>query len=259
MKLGIEGRNALVCGASKGLGRACAEALAAEGVNVTITGRDASALSATAGALRETYPVRISIAAGDITTAQGRATALDVCPAPDILVNNAGGPPLGDWRGFTEEQWLEAVNSNMVSAIMLIREVIDGMAERGFGRIINITSMLVKMPFDALSLSVAARLGLTGFAKSIAPKYIASNVTLNNLLPEQFETDRLTSNLGKLAARSGRSIEDELAAQRAASPAKRFGRVEEFGAVCAFYCSEHASYMTGQNVMLDGGRYPGLF
>jgi 3-oxoacyl-[acyl-carrier protein] reductase len=133
------------------------------------------------------------------------------------------------------------------------------MAERKFGRIVNITSMMVKMPVDILGLSVAARIGLTGFVKSIAPKYVAANVTLNNLLPEQFETDRLTSNLGKLAERSGRSIEDELAAQRASNPAKRFGKVEEFGAVCAFYCSEHAGYMTGQSVMLDGGRYPGVF
>ncbi|MEQ8268620.1 MAG: SDR family oxidoreductase [Parvibaculum sp.] len=259
MKLGIEGRNALVCGASKGLGRACAEALAAEGVNVTITGRDGEALARTAEDLRRAFPVRVTQAAGDITTAEGRAAALDACPAPDILINNAGGPPLGDWRTFTEAQWLAAANGNMVSAIMLIRDTIDGMAERKFGRIVNITSTMVKMPFDALSLSVAARLGLTGFVKSIAPNYIASNVTLNNLLPEQFETDRLTSNLGKLAARSGRSVEDELTAQKASGPAKRFGRVDEFGAVCAFYCSAHAGYMTGQNVMLDGGRYPGVF
>lgn len=259
MDLGIKGRKALVCGASKGLGRACAEALAAEGVDVTITGRDEDVLNATAEELRQAYGDKVTAAAGDIATTEGRAAALAVCPAPDILVNNAGGPPLGDWRQFSEQQWLDAANSNMVAGIMLIRDVIDGMAERKFGRIINITSMLTKMPFDALSLSVAARLGLTGFSKSIASKYIASNVTINNLLPEQFETDRLKSNLGKLAERSGRSKEDELAAQKLASPAKRFGRVEEFGAVCAFYCSAHTGYMTGQNIMLDGGRYPGLF
>lgn len=259
MDLGIKGRKALVCGASKGLGRACAEALAAEGVDVTITGRNDDVLNATAEELRQAYGVQVIPAAGDITTAEGRAAALEACPAPDILINNAGGPPLGDWRRFTEQQWLDAANSNMVAGIMLIRDVIDGMAEREFGRIVNITSMLTKMPFDALSLSVAARLGLTGFSKSIASKYVASNVTINNLLPEQFETDRLKSNLGKLAERSGRSKEEELAAQKSASPAKRFGRVEEFGAVCAFYCSAHTGYMTGQNIMLDGGRYPGLF
>lgn len=260
MKLGIEGRNAIVCGASKGLGRACAEALAAEGVNVTITGRGAEALELAADELRKKFSgIRVATAAGDITTAEGRAAAFAVCPAPDILINNAGGPPVGDWRNFSEEQWMAAVNSNMVSGIMLIRAAIDGMAARKFGRIVNITSMMVKMPVDILGLSVAARMGLTGFVKSIAPKYVAANVTLNNLLPEQFETDRLQSNLVKFAERSGRSIEDELAAQRASNPAKRFGKVEEFGAVCAFYCSEHAGYMTGQSVMLDGGRYPGVF
>lgn len=260
MDLGINGRKALVCGASKGLGRACAEALAAEGVDVTITGRTAEVLAATVKEMQARFPdVKVAGAVGDITTKEGRAAALAVCPAPDILVNNAGGPPLGDWRQFSEEQWLDAVNSNMVTGIMLIRDVIDGMAERKFGRIINITSILVKMPFDALSLSVAARLGLTGFSKSIASKYVADNVTINNLLPEQFETDRLKSNLGKLAERSGRSQEEEIMAQKSASPAKRFGRVDEFGAVCAFYCSQHTGYMTGQNIMLDGGRFPGLF
>ena len=259
MNLGIKGRKALVCGASKGLGRACAEALAAEGVDVTITGRNEEALSAAADELRARHGVKVTMAAGDITTTDGRAAALAVCPEPDILINNAGGPPLGDWRTFSEEQWLEAANNNMVAGIMLIRDVVDGMAERKFGRVINITSVLVKMPFDALSLSVAARLGLTGFSKSIASKYVASNVIINNLLPEQFETDRLKSNLEKLAERSGRSKEDELMVQKATSPAKRFGRADEFGAVCAFYCSEHVGYMTGQNIMLDGGRYPGLF
>jgi 3-oxoacyl-[acyl-carrier protein] reductase len=258
VNLGIEGRNALVCAASKGLGKACAAALAAEGVNVTITGRNAEVLENTAGELRAQFKVGVTTAVGDIATEEGRAAALAACPKPDILINNAGGPPVGDWKSFSEEQWLAAVNANMLSGIMLIRAVVDGMAERRFGRIINITSMLVKMPFDALALSVGARLGLTGFVKAIAPRYIASNVTLNNLLPEQFETDRLRSNLSRMAERAGRSLDDELKAQRAASPAKRFGSVDEFGAVCAFYCSTRAGYMTAQNVMLDGGRYPGV-
>jgi 3-oxoacyl-[acyl-carrier protein] reductase len=235
MDLGIEGRTALVCGASKGLGRACAEALAAEGVRLVITGRDRESLERAAHELRERHGVTVQTAAGDITTEEGRRAALAVCPQPDILINNAGGPPVGNWRTFDREQWLAAADANMVSAILMIRAVIDPMAERGFGRIVNITSAMVKMPHPALALSVAARLGLTGF-----------------------ETDRLRSNLAKLAAASGRSVDEERAAQIASGPARRMGRVEEFGAVCAFYCSAHAGYITGQNVLLDGGRFPGV-
>ena len=259
MDLGIAGKTALVCGASKGLGRACADALAAEGVHLVISGRGAEALHAAAQALASRHGVQVQAAVGDITTPAGQDAALRLCPQPDILVNNAAGPPVGDWRGFTREQWLAAAEGNMVSAILLIRAVIDGMAERGFGRIINITSAMVKAPHPALSLSVAARLGLTGFAKTIAAGYVKSNVTINNLLPEQFETDRLRSNLSKIAAGAGRTLEEEIAARKAASAAGRFGRVEEFGAVCAFYCSQQASYLTAQNVVLDGGMYPGVF
>jgi 3-oxoacyl-[acyl-carrier protein] reductase len=259
MDLGIEGRTALVCASSKGLGRACAEALASEGVNLVLTARNAETLETTAAALRARYSVQIATAAGDITSEAGLATALAACPAPDIVINNAGGPPVGDWRGFSRDQWLAAAESNMVTAIMLIRAVVDGMAERKFGRIINITSAMVKQPNPALGLSVAARIGLTGFVKSIAPTYVRSNVTLNSLLPEQFETDRLRSNISKLTGQSGRTLEEEMAAAAASGPAGRMGRVEEFGAVCAFYCSAHAGFLTGQNVMLDGGRYPGVF
>jgi 3-oxoacyl-[acyl-carrier protein] reductase len=259
MDLGIEGRAAIVCGASKGLGRACAEALAAEGVNLVLTARNADQLEAAAAAIRAAFKVDVRTAPGDITTQAGADAALSACPAPDILVNNAGGPPVGDWREFSREQWLAAAESNMVTAILLIRAVVDGMAERGFGRIINITSAMVKQPNPALSLSVAARLGLTGFVKAIAPTYVKSNVTINNLLPEQFATDRLRSNIAKLANNSDKSIDELMAANAKASTAGRFGRVEEFGAVCAFYCSAHAGFLTGQNVMLDGGRYPGVF
>jgi 3-oxoacyl-[acyl-carrier protein] reductase len=257
--LGIKGRTAIVCGASKGLGRACAEALAAEGVNLVLTARSADQLEATAAEIRAAYKVEVKIAPGDITTQAGADAALAACPNPDILVNNAGGPPVGDWRKFEREQWLAAAESNMVTAILLIRAVIDGMAERGFGRIINITSAMVKQPNPALSLSVAARLGLTGFVKAIAPAYVKSNVTINNLLPEQFATDRLKSNIAKMSGDSTKSIDELMAASAKASPAGRFGKVEEFGAVCAFYCSQQAGFMTGQNVMLDGGRYPGVF
>jgi 3-oxoacyl-[acyl-carrier protein] reductase len=257
--LGIKGRSAIVCGASKGLGRACAEALAAEGVHLVLTARNAEVLEATAREIRERFEVKVLTAAGDITTQAGADAALAACPAPDILVNNAGGPPVGDWRTFEREQWLAAAESNMVTAILLIRAVIDGMAERGFGRIVNITSAMVKQPNPALSLSVAARLGLTGFVKAIAPTYVKSNVTVNNLLPEQFATDRLRSNIAKISGTSDKSIDELMAASAKASPAGRFGLVEEFGAVCAFYCSVHAGFLTGQNVMLDGGRYPGVF
>jgi 3-oxoacyl-[acyl-carrier protein] reductase len=259
MDLGIAGRKAIVCGASKGLGRACAEALAAEGVDLVITGRDGALLEQAATEIATRYRVAVKTAIGDITSDEGRVAALAACPAPDILINNAGGPPVGDWHGFKREDWLAAVDSNMVAAITLTQAVVDGMAERGFGRIINITSAMVKQPHPMLALSVAARLGLTGFVKAVASSYVKSNVTINNLLPEQFETDRLRSNIGKLAAKSGRSLEEELAAQRSNGPAGRFGKVEEFGAVCAFYCSAHAGYLTAQNVMLDGGRYPAVF
>ena len=259
MDLGIRGRTALVCGASKGLGRACAEALAAEGVNLVITGRDAAALGVAAEELSAAHGVQVTPAAGDITTDAGQAAALAACPAPDILVNNAAGPPLGDWRSFTREQWLAAADANMVAAILLTRAVIDGMAARGFGRIVNITSAMVKAPIPPLALSVAARLGLTGFVKSVAGSYAKSNVTINNLLPEMFETDRLTSNLQKIAATAGRTLEAEREQRRAGVPAGRFGRPAEFGAVCAFYCSAHTGYMTGQNILLDGGLYPGTF
>ncbi|KYK47723.1 hypothetical protein A1D31_29385 [Bradyrhizobium liaoningense] len=259
MDLGIRGRTALICAASKGLGRACAEALAAEGVNLVLTARGSDLLEQVAADIRQKFSVTVATAAGDITTEVGRAAALAACPAPDILVNNAGGPPVGDWRSFEREQWLAAADSNMVAAIMLMRAVIDGMAERKFGRIINITSAMVKQPHAALSLSVAARIGLTGFTKAIAAHYVGANVTINSLLPEQFETDRLRSNIQKLTAKSGRTLDEEVAASAASSPAKRMGRVEEFGAVCAFYCSTHAGYLTAQNVMLDGGRYPAVF
>ena len=259
MDLGIKARTALVCGASKGLGRACAEALAAEGVNLVVTARSADALDETAAAIRERYGVTVSTAAGDITTDEGRQAALRACPSPDILINNAGGPPVGDWKSFTRDQWLAAADSNMVAAIMLMRAVIDGMAERKFGRIVNITSALVKQPHPALGLSVAARIGLTAFSKSIATEYIGANVTINNLLPEGFATDRLKANIAKITAKNGRTLDEEMAAAAEGSPAKRMGDVAEFGAVCAFYCSAHAGYLTGQNVMLDGGRYPAVF
>ncbi len=259
MDLGIAGRTAVVCASSTGLGRACAEALAAAGANLVINGRSEATLHEAAAALGGRYRVSVTPVLADATTDEGQQLILSACPAADILVNNAGGPPPGDWRTFSRDDWHRAIDSNLLAATFMIRAYADGMAERGFGRIVNITSAMVKMPNEILSLSVAARLGLTGFVRGIAPSYSGRGVTINNLLPEQFETARLRKNLTFIAERKGVSLEAEIASQTASAPAKRFGRPEEFGATCAFICSVHAGYMTGQNILLDGGRYPGVF
>lgn len=259
MDLGIAGRTAVICASSRGLGRACADALGAAGVNLVINGRDEGLLNEAAELLRKAHGVKVTTVVGDVTTDSGRESMIGACPAPDILINNAGGPPPGDWRQFERDDWHQAIDSNMLAAVFLIRAYADGMAERGFGRIVNITSALVKMPIEVISLSVAARLGLTGFVRGIAPSFIANGVTINNLLPEQFETERLRKNLSFIADKKGISLDDEIKGQTASSPARRFGRPEEFGATCAFLCSTHTGYMTGQNILLDGGRYPGVF
>ena len=259
MDLGIRGKQALVCGASKGLGRGCAEALAAEGVDVTIVARTSDVLEATAAEIRQKTGVTVNAVACDITTPEGRAQVLAVCPAPDILVTNAGGPPPGDFRNWTRDDWIAAVDANMLTPIELIKATVDGMIARRFGRIINITSSAVKAPIDVLGLSNGARSGLTGFVGGLARKTVSHNVTINNLLPGQFDTDRLKKTLGASASATGKSLDDVFAARRQQIPAQRFGTPAEFGAVCAFLCSVHASYMTGQNVLLDGGNYPGTF
>lgn len=261
MDLGIAGRHALVCGASKGLGRGCAEALAHEGVHVTLVARNAEALEATASEIRKSVGdrVKVSIVATDITTAKGRADALAVCPNPDILINNAGGPPTGDFRHFDRDQWIAAIDANMLTPIELIRSTLDGMMDRGFGRIINITSSAVKAPIDILALSNGARSGLTGFIAGLSRTTPHKNVTINNVLPGPFETDRLWSTFDAAAKSSGQPVDALITARRNANPAKRFGTTAEFGAVCAFLCSVHASYMTGQNILLDGGAFPGTF
>ncbi|GAB3553959.1 SDR family oxidoreductase [Noviherbaspirillum agri] len=259
MDLGIRGKQALVCGASKGLGRGCAEALAAEGVDVTIVARTADVLAATAAEIRQKAGVKVSTVACDITTPEGRAQALAACPAPDILITNAGGPPPGDFRNWSREDWIAALDANMLTPIELIKATVDGMMARRFGRIVNITSSAVKAPIDVLGLSNGARSGLTGFVGGLARKTVSQNVTINNLLPGQFETDRLKKTIGASASAAGKSLEETFAARRQQIPAQRFGTPAEFGAVCAFLCSVHASYMTGQNVLLDGGNYPGTF
>ena len=262
MDLGIKGRNALVCGASKGLGRACAEALLREGVNVTIVARDAATLEATRAAMQPVAAAAgatVQAVACDITTSAGRQQALAACPAPDILITNAGGPPPGDFRQFSLDDWRRAVENNMLTPIDLIKATVDGMIARRFGRIINITSSSVKAPIRSLDLSGGARSGLTGFIAGIARDTVSHNVTINNLLPGSFATDRLVGMLGTVAAAQGKSADAMLAASQQAIPARRFGDPQEFGAYCAFLCSAHASYITGQNLLIDGGAYPGVF
>lgn len=258
MDLGIAGRRALVCAASKGLGRACAAALAAEGVHVTITARGAEALEATAATLRAAHPgVEVVAIAGDITTPEGRTAALNACPEPDILVNNAGGPPPGDFRDFTREDWIKALDANMLTPIELIKATVDGMMARRFGRIVNITSAAVKAPIDVLGLSNGARAGLTGFVAGLARKTVAANVTINALLPGPFDTDRLRGVNAAAAKATGRAVEDVTEARMRENPAGRFGTPEEFGAACAFLCGAQAGFITGQNILLDGGAFPG--
>lgn len=262
MDLGISGKWALVCAASKGLGRGCAEALADEGVNLVITARGAEALEATAAAVRARKGAgEVRTVAGDITTPEGRAAALAACPQVDILVNNAGGPPPGDFRQWDRETWLKAVDANMLTPIELIKSTVDAMAERGFGRIVNITSGAVKAPIDVLGLSNGARSGLTGFIAGLArqPKLAGRNVTINNLLPGAFDTDRLRVTMQGTAQKTGQSIEQVAQARREMAPARRFGTAEEFGALCAYVCSAQAGFLTGQNLLIDGGAYPGTF
>jgi 3-oxoacyl-[acyl-carrier protein] reductase len=257
MDMGIKGRTALVCAASKGLGKGCAQALAAEGVNLVITARGREALEATAAEIRKAYGVKVTAVAGDITTPEGRAAALAAHPSPDILVNNAGGPPPGDFRNWSREDWIKALDANMLTPIELIKATVDGMIARKFGRIVNITSGSVKMPIPELGMSNGARTGLTGFVAGIARQTVAHNVTINGLLPGPFDTDRLRSNLKFNAQKLGKTEADLEKVRKDANPAKRFGTIEEFGATCAFLCSVHAGFITGQNVLMDGGAFPG--
>jgi len=257
MDLGLKGRKAIVCAGSKGLGKGCAAALAAEGVDLTINARGAEALEATAAELRSKYGVKVTAVAADVTTAEGRAKLLAACPDPDILINNAGGPPAGDFREWDEAAWHKAVEGNMITPIMLIKATIDGMIARKFGRIVNITSGAVKAPIAQLGLSNGARTGLTGFVAGLSRQVAKHNVTINGLLPGPFETDRLRSLFTAASKTSGQPIEQVAEARRKANPAERFGTAEEFGAACAFLCSVHAGYIVGQNILLDGGAFPG--
>ncbi|HWK71638.1 MAG TPA: SDR family oxidoreductase [Burkholderiaceae bacterium] len=259
MDLGIKGRRAVVCGASAGLGLACARSLADAGVDVVMVARGAERLEAAAAGLREQASGQVSTIAADITTVEGRTRVLAALPDPDILVTNAGGPPPGNFRDWDRDDWIKALDANMLTPIELIKATVDAMAERKFGRIVNITSSAVKAPIDILGLSNGARSGLTGFVAGVARAVAQHNVTVNNLLPGPFDTDRLASTLEAASRMSGDSLDSVRAARMAGNPTRRFGRPEEFGATCAFLCSVHAGYMTGQNVLLDGGAYPGTF
>jgi 3-oxoacyl-[acyl-carrier protein] reductase len=265
MKLGITGKWALVCGASKGLGYGCALALAREGTHVAIVARGAEALQAAAERLRQDPEVpqgtQVEPIAVDITTPEGRAKVFAFRKDWDIVVTNAGGPPPGDYHDWDRDAWIKAVDANMLTPIELIKATVDGMAARGFGRIVNITSSAVKAPIDILGLSNGARSGLTGFVAGVArtTKLASNNVTINNLLPGVFDTDRIRITLEAGAKKSGKSVEEVREQRINTVPAKRLGTPEEFGAACAFLCSAQASYITGQNFLIDGGAYPGTY
>lgn len=259
MDLGIAGRKAIICGASKGLGKGCAMALAGEGVQLVLVARTAADLEVAQREISERTGAQVEVVVADVTSDSGRDQIMAVCPQPDIVVNNAGGPPPGDFRDWRQKEWFDAVNGNMFSAIDMIRRTVDGMAGRGFGRIVNITSISVKTPMPGLGLSNGARAGLTGWVAGAAREFVRHNVTINNLLPGLFDTGRGSGYLAYRARCEGVDADQYLADYLARTPAGRFGNCEEFGATCAFICSDKAGYMSGQNILLDGGEYPGTF
>lgn len=259
MDLGIAGRKAIVEAASKGLGKGCAMALAAEGCEVYVNARSADVLEGAAEEIRAATGAKVVAIAGDVTKPEVRDAILAACPEPDILVTNAGGPPPGDFRTDTRERWLAAIEAQLLGHVDMITRLVDGMADREFGRIVNVTSQSVKMPVPNLGLSTATRLALQGFTSTICRELAGRNVVMNNLLPGPFETDRLRSGLAHAAQKSNRDVEEVRASRLAQVPAGRFGTAEEFGKVCAFLCSVHIGFMTGQSVLLDGGQYPGNF
>jgi 3-oxoacyl-[acyl-carrier protein] reductase len=257
MDLGISGRKAIVCASSRGLGRACAAALAQAGCEVVINGRDAKALEETAAQLRQATGATVVPVEADVATSEGQRALFAACPQPDILINNNAGPPFRDFRQLNRQQMIDGVIANMIVGIELTQKVIDAMVSKKFGRIVNITSSSVKMPLAGLDLSSGARAGLTAFLAGVARSVAASNVTINFLLPGTFDTERLGSNIAANAKNKGVSLDEAKAERIATVPARRFGNPEEFGAACAFLCSAHAGYITGQNILVDGGAFPG--
>ncbi len=255
MDFGIRGKKAIVCAASKGLGKGCAMALAREGVELVITARTAADLERTAKEIRDATGAKVTAVPGDITTDAGRAAALAACPNPDILVNNAGGPPHGDFHEWGRDEWIKAVDANMITPILLIKATVDGMIARKFGRIVNITSAAVRSPIPSLGLSNGARAGLTGFVAGLARQVAKHNVTINGLLPGPFDTDRLRGGLVGAAKASGKSVEALADERKRAVPAGRFGTAEEFGDACVFLCAASSGFIVGQNLTLDGGSF----
>jgi 3-oxoacyl-[acyl-carrier protein] reductase len=258
MDLGLTGRRAIVCASSRGLGKACARALAAEGVAVVVNGRDPERLAATADEIRAATGAPVTAVAADISTEDGRTALLAACPEPDILVNNNGGPPPGRFEDQDHAAWLAALEANLLAPVLLIRTVIGGMRARRFGRIVNITSAMVKAPHSLMGLSTAARSALTAVCKGLSREVAADNVTINNLLPERIDTDRQRFMAELRSTMGGISLEEAYAEMAASIAAGRLGTPDEFGAACAFLCSAQAGYMSGQNLQLDGGSYPGL-
>jgi len=259
MDLGIAAKKALICGASAGLGYACAEALVREGVHAVVVARTEETLISAAERLRSLHAGAVDWVAADVTSDEGRSRIWNVHSDFDIVVTNAGGPPIGDFRDWDQATWHQAIDANMLAPIEIIKATVDGMMERGWGRIVNITSSAVKSPIDGLGLSVGARSGLTGFVAGLARSTIARGVTINNLLPGTFDTARLAGNFAVQARREGRDIAEVKADRLSKHPAHRWGEPRELGFTCAYLCSVHAGYINGQNILLDGGSYPGIF
>lgn len=258
MDLGIAGRHAIVCASSRGLGRACAASLAREGVHLTLNARGAEDLERTATELADSFDVSVHYVVGDIGDDETRAALIEACIEPDILVNNNGGPAPGRFRDWTRDDWVAAFDANMIAPTLMIQAVIDGMVERKFGRIVNITSAMVKQPFSAMGLSTSARSALTALNKAVSKDVVRHNVTMNNLLPERFDTDRQKGMAELRARQGGVTVEQAYDEMRKTIAARRLGRPEEFGDACAFLCSAQAGYISGQNLQLDGGSYPGV-
>lgn len=258
MNLGLDGKSALVCASSKGLGLACATSLAREGCNVFINGRDGEKLDAAIVTIKRATGKIVTAVQADIATEEGRCKLVEACSSPDILVNNNRGPAPGDFVEFDHDAWIEAIELNMLAPVMLIRAVLPGMRKRKFGRIVNITSAMVKAPHPTMELSCGARAGLTAVSKALSKSSAVDNVTINNLLPERIDTDRQKFMAERMVAQEGITFEEARTRIANTLPAKRFGRPEEFGDTCAFVCSIQAGFMTGQNIQLDGGSYPGL-
>ena len=259
MDLGIAGKKGIVGGASSGLGKACAMALAREGVELVIVARTLANIEATAEEISSASGVRVIPVAADINSDEGRSAVLDSCPEPDIIINNSGGPPTGNFRDWDRAAWLDAINNNMLGAIFMIKETVDGMIARKFGRIVNITSSAVKAPISILGLSNSSRAGLTGFVAGTSREVAKHNVTINNLLPGDFNTGRHQDNTRALAKVQNRTYEEMQAIRQAAVAAGRFGEPSELGDLCAYLCSDQAGFITGQNLLIDGGKYPGTF